>query len=130
MKEEGHLDGRLSEWASILRGVRNAGAHFDVTKPPIERQDAADALAFSEALLDYLFVLKARFEQLRDRRTPRKLDTAGAQALAALVLVGADAIQSTRAKRLAKRKPAEAAAPVTEAAPAEAETASALPTHE
>lgn len=67
MKDAGHIDGRLAEWATTLRGVRNAGAHYDV-KTPITAQDAEDSVAFSEALLDYLYVLTARFEALKARR--------------------------------------------------------------
>ena len=69
MKEEGHIDGRLWEWAQTLRNVRNSAAHFDSNT--ITKQDAEDSIAFSEALLDYLYVLTARFEALKDRRAKR-----------------------------------------------------------
>ena len=68
MKDLGIIDGRLAEWADTLRGVRNSAAHFN--DEPISRQDAEDALAYSEALLDYLYVLKDRFEAMKSRRTP------------------------------------------------------------
>lgn len=71
MKNAGHIDGRLAEWANLLRQVRNAGAHFDLKKARVDRQDAEDSLAFSEALLDYLYVLKARFEAMQLRRNAR-----------------------------------------------------------
>lgn len=111
MRDEGHIDGKLADWAHLLRGVRNAGAHFDESKPPIERQDAADALAFSEALLDYLFVLKARFDQLRDRRTPNNVSAE--EAVAALVSAGGQVVETVRARRRAK-KAARDAVPVPE----------------
>jgi len=66
MKELGHIDGRLGEWADTLRSVRNSAAHYDSN--PITKQDAEDAIAFDEALLDYLYVLTARFEALKARR--------------------------------------------------------------
>ena len=69
MKEEGYIDGRLWEWAQTLKNVRNAAAHYD--SDPISKQDAEDSIAFSEALLDYLYVLTARFEALKNRRTKR-----------------------------------------------------------
>jgi hypothetical protein len=47
--------------------VRNSAAHF--TKDYISKQDAEDAIAFTEALLDYLYVLTARFNALKERRT-------------------------------------------------------------
>lgn len=71
MKDEGLIDGRLYEWVELLRDVRNVGAHFNET--PISRQDAEDCLALNEALLDYLFVLKGRFDALRERRSDSRL---------------------------------------------------------
>jgi hypothetical protein len=70
MKEGGLIDGRLWDWAETLRGVRNAASHFN--NEELTRQDAEDALAFSEALLDYLYVLTARFNALKERRTTEK----------------------------------------------------------
>jgi hypothetical protein len=67
MKTLGIIDGRLADWADTLRDVRNAAAHFNDER--VTRQDAEDALAYSEALLDYLYVLKARFEAMKERRS-------------------------------------------------------------
>ena len=66
MKDKKLIDGRLWDWAEILRDVRNTAAHFNDEE--ISRRDAEDALAFSEALLDYLYVLTARFNALKTRR--------------------------------------------------------------
>jgi Domain of unknown function (DUF4145) len=66
MKDAGLIDGRLWEWADTLRTVRNSAAHYDGSV--VSKQDAADALAFNEALLDYLYVLTARFNALKERR--------------------------------------------------------------
>jgi Domain of unknown function (DUF4145) len=65
MKEQGLIDGRLWEWAEMLRAVRNSAAHFSANS--ISKQDAEDAVAFTEALLDYLYVLTARFNALKKR---------------------------------------------------------------
>ena len=67
MKDLELIDGRLWEWAETLRSVRNAAAHFN--DEGVSRQDAEDSLAYSEALLDYLYVLKARFDAMRARRS-------------------------------------------------------------
>jgi hypothetical protein len=40
------------------------------------RQDAVDALAFCEALLDYLYVLTAKFREFEERRKADKGGTA------------------------------------------------------
>jgi hypothetical protein len=69
MKENGLIDGRLWEWAETLRAVRNAAAHY--SNESISRLDAEDAVAFTEALLDYLYVLTARFNALKERRAKR-----------------------------------------------------------
>jgi Domain of unknown function (DUF4145) len=66
MKYAGLIDGRLWEWADTLRTVRNSAAHYDGSS--VAKQDASDALAFNEALLDYLYVLTARFNALKERR--------------------------------------------------------------
>lgn len=71
MKTQQLIDGRLWEWADTLRDVRNAAAHYGnktLAAEPITRVDAQDSLAFSEALLDYLYVLAARFDAMRQRR--------------------------------------------------------------
>ena len=68
MRAKGLIDGRLLDWANILRDVRNAAAHAD--EDDVSRQDAADSLAFAEALLDYLYVLSARFDAMKARRAP------------------------------------------------------------
>lgn len=65
---DGLLDPRLLEWAQVLQVVGNEGAHF--TGKQVSREDASDVLAFSEALLDYLYVLNAKFEEFK-RRTSR-----------------------------------------------------------
>lgn len=66
LHELGVIDGRLAAWAQALRRVRNAAAHYSVER--IDRQDAEDAIAYNEALLDYLYVLKDRFEAMNARR--------------------------------------------------------------
>lgn len=70
MKDAGLIDGRLWEWADTLRTVRNSAAHYD--GDTVSKQDSADALAFNEALLDYLYVLTARFNALKERRAKSK----------------------------------------------------------
>lgn len=68
MKDLGLIDGRLWEWAQLLKTVRNAAANFN--DEPLSRQDAEDYLAFNEALLDYLYVLSKRFNAMKQRRQP------------------------------------------------------------
>jgi Domain of unknown function (DUF4145) len=77
MRDAGLIDGRLWEWADTLRTVRNSAAHYDSNT--VSKQDSADALAFNEALLDYLYVLSARFNALKERRAKSKPEDGSAK---------------------------------------------------
>jgi hypothetical protein len=66
LRTRGLIDDRLFEWTQALRVLRNEGAHF--TGMLVSRADARDALQLSEALLDYMYVLTARFEEFKARR--------------------------------------------------------------
>lgn len=69
MTADGKIDPRLAQWAHGLRAVGNEGAHDDTV---ISREDAEEALALAEALLDYLYVFQARFDQFLTNRKPKK----------------------------------------------------------
>jgi hypothetical protein len=62
---DGLVDETLARWADALRTVGNKGAHY--TGRAVLREDAEDALAFAEALLDHIYVLRRRFEDFRRR---------------------------------------------------------------
>jgi hypothetical protein len=55
--------------ADELRVLRNQGAHYTGTQ--VSREDAADAIALCEAVLDYTYVLTARFEEFKKRRAAK-----------------------------------------------------------
>jgi hypothetical protein len=65
MRAHGVIDGLLGEWADALRVLGNQGAHF--TGRPVTREDAEDSLAFAEALLDHVYVLRERFLEFKQR---------------------------------------------------------------
>lgn len=65
LRKHGFIDGMLAEWADALRIAGNQGAHY--TGVAVPREDAGDALAFAEALLDHVYVLRKRFEEFRQR---------------------------------------------------------------
>ncbi len=65
LKEKGLIDGVLAEWAKALRLAGNRGAHF--SGEVVSREDAENALAFTEALLDHVYVLRKRFEDFMNR---------------------------------------------------------------
>jgi hypothetical protein len=60
------IDARLLEWADGLRVLGNVGAHF--TGQVVTRQDASDALDLIEAMLDYVYVFSAKFDEFKARR--------------------------------------------------------------
>jgi hypothetical protein len=62
---DGRIDETLAQWADALRIIGNKGAHY--TGEPVAREDAEDALAFAEALLDHIYVLRQRFAQFLAR---------------------------------------------------------------
>jgi hypothetical protein len=72
MRSTGLIEGRLLEWAQGLRVLGNDAAHF--TARPVSGQDAKDALSLAEALIDYMYVFTAQFEQFRARRAGQPPD--------------------------------------------------------
>lgn len=62
---DGHMDDTLAQWADALRIIGNKGAHY--TGKPVVREDAEDTLAFAEALLDHIYVLRHRFAEFLAR---------------------------------------------------------------
>ncbi len=80
LRDSGKIEGRLFDWAQDLRVLGNQGAHFSDAE--VSREDAEDALALAEALLDYIYVLAVRYEEFSKRRQrtrtaepPRLLDS-------------------------------------------------------
>ncbi|MFE4701405.1 DUF4145 domain-containing protein [Streptomyces sp. NPDC056738] len=69
LNSSGKIEGRLLEWSQELRMLGNEGAHF--TNTSITPEDAADAIVFSEALIDYIYVYSTQFENFKKRR-PKK----------------------------------------------------------
>lgn len=66
MELQGHIDANLAKWGHMLREIGNAGAHHTGKRVP--KDDAAEALDFAEAFIDYVFVLRARYDAYVERR--------------------------------------------------------------
>jgi len=66
LREKNIIDERLFDWASALRNDGNLAAHDLEAK--ISSEDAADLVDFTEAILDYVFVLHDRFMEYKKRR--------------------------------------------------------------
>jgi len=70
MKNRGIIESRLFEWADMLRISGNEAVHdLSVTVP---KDDARDIMEFTNALLEYLFTFKDKYEQYKMRRNPKK----------------------------------------------------------
>lgn len=66
LRERGVLDRRLYQWSSLVREIGNEGAHQ--TSQAVPREDATEVLAFAEALADYLYAYRRRYERFQERR--------------------------------------------------------------
>ena len=55
----------MQQWAHEIRVIGNEAAHEDT---PLTREDAVDAVNFTEMLLTYLFTLPGMIEERRNRR--------------------------------------------------------------
>ncbi len=71
LQEEGVIDLRLFEWADALRLAGNDAAHEDDADYDISKEDADDLITFTEAIIDYVYIYKARFDEFRARRPKR-----------------------------------------------------------
>ncbi|MCX5035335.1 DUF4145 domain-containing protein [Streptomyces coelicoflavus] len=66
LRDANKIEGRLFDWAQALRVLGNQGAHF--SKEAVGREDAQDALELAEALLDYIYVFTAKYDEFQQRR--------------------------------------------------------------
>lgn len=66
LSKRGTIDARLASWAHGVRAVGNEAAHN--TDAELSKDDARDALDFTEAILTYVYVLGRRFEAFEARR--------------------------------------------------------------
>jgi hypothetical protein len=66
LKDKGVIENRLFEWAEELRTMGNEAAHG--VEFVVSREDAEDTLQFTEALIEYVFTYRDRFEEFKKRR--------------------------------------------------------------
>lgn len=66
LKENGTIEARLFEWAEALRTLGNEAAHG--VHSAISVQDAKDIIEFTEALSEYVFTYRDKFERFKQRR--------------------------------------------------------------
>lgn len=70
MRDRGIIENRLFDWAEALRLVGNEAAHQ--VDRSVHGQDAQDVLEFTNALLEYLYTFRDRFDAFQKRRAERE----------------------------------------------------------
>lgn len=70
LQDKGIIDARLYQWGDELREQRNNAAH--ATNELIHAQDASDVLAFTYAIIDYVYLLTNKFDQFQKRKNQRE----------------------------------------------------------
>jgi hypothetical protein len=76
LKDNGTIENRLFEWAEALRTTGNEAAHG--VELVISAQDAQDTLEFTDALIQYVFTYRDKFEAFKNRRAKAELAEASA----------------------------------------------------
>lgn len=76
MQEKGVIDSRLADWSSVVKDLGNSGAH-DVDET-LTREDAEDAIAFFEALVNYIYTFQRRYQDHLHRRLIGEVESTGA----------------------------------------------------
>lgn len=70
MKINGIIENKLFEWAEALRISGNEAAHdVNIT---VSSQDAKDIIEFTDALLEYVFTFRDKFDEFKKRRSMKK----------------------------------------------------------
>lgn len=67
LKDNGDIDQRLYDWCNQLRLVGNEAAHG--VGSDTSQADAKDMTDLAEAIIDYVYVFQARYEEFRNRRS-------------------------------------------------------------
>lgn len=70
MKEQGIIESRLFEWADTLRTSGNEATHD--LNVAVAAEDARDIMEFTNAILEYIFTFKDKYEQYKKRQEKKK----------------------------------------------------------
>lgn len=70
MKDDGVISEELLEWSNELRFLRNQGAH--ATSNKISPNDASDSIDFLQAILEILYHLRPRFNDIKKRKSSKE----------------------------------------------------------
>lgn len=67
LKNQGVIDDKLFQWADALRKERNLGAH--ATDEEVTKENAADVLAFTVAIFEYVYTLSEKYAEFVARKS-------------------------------------------------------------
>jgi hypothetical protein len=70
LSDSGQIDKRLFEWTDAMRLVGNEAAHG--VSDTVSREDASDLLDLAEAVAEYLYTVKEKFDSFSKRRAAKK----------------------------------------------------------
>ena len=70
LSDSGQIDKRLFEWTDAMRLVGNEAAHG--VSATVSREDASDLLDLAEALAEYLYTIKEKFDAFSKRQADKK----------------------------------------------------------
>lgn len=70
LSESGQIDRRLFEWTDAMRLVGNEAAHG--VSATVSREDASDLLDLAEAVAEYLYTVKEKFDSFSKRQATKK----------------------------------------------------------
>lgn len=66
LREADIIDDKLYKWGEALRKERNIGAH--ATEETVYRDDAKDILDFATTIIEYIYIMSAKFEKYMKRK--------------------------------------------------------------
>jgi hypothetical protein len=69
LKSTNQIDDQLFNWGEALRKERNIGAH--ASEETVSRLDAQDILDFANAIVEYVYVMTAKFEAYKARKADK-----------------------------------------------------------
>ena len=67
LRTQNMIDDRLFNWGEALRKERNIGAH--ASDETVSKNDARDILDFANAIVEYIYVMTAKFDAYQARKS-------------------------------------------------------------
>ena len=72
LKDNKHIDDRLYDWSKQVNLFRNDTAHPDKYVTSVPSDDTKDLYSFVYAIIEYVYILSARYDEFLERRKRRE----------------------------------------------------------